>query len=610
MDTAMLFNSHAFSDGRICRLCAEPARRLSRLLWSVLMLGFASLCTADTADWPLHGANHQNHRHSPLQQIDRSNLTKLSLAWSYRTGKVGSFQASPIVVGGIMYISTAFNDVVALDAASGKEIWRYRHRLNTGQTCCGPANRGVAVVDGRVFQATIDGRLLALDQRTGAVLWDAAIGDIAINVQETLSGAREVVSENFLDHAKVVGGTGHSFNTAPQVYGGLVFVGSTGTGFGFHVETDGRTRTIGQGDGRTGLRGFVAAFDAATGKEVWRWYSVPDGQWTGEWRETTRDGEALHRDIAWEKAQHRKFPHTWKLGGGSLMGTPAIDPETGLLFLGTGNPAPSMDDSTRPGDNLHTCSVVALDARTGKLVWAYQEVPHDRWGYEAASPPVLFDLTIDGKPVKAVGEAGKTGWFYVLDRQTGRLIYKSEPFVPQHNLFALPTEEGVRIWPSIAGGTNWSPVALDPADKTVFIAALHMPATYYQKKAEGPDKGPWQSYSYFEFDEKGKYGLLTAIGLGDGRVRWQHRTPNPLIGGVLHTAGNLVFSGEGSGEFFALDAESGRKLWSYKTRFGVNAPPISYAVNGRQYVAVAAGGNALKGYPVGDELLVFALIKD
>jgi len=564
---------------------------------------------ADGMNWPYYGINLENHRHSPLHEINRDNVSGLTLAWRYRTGKVGSFQASPVVIDGVMYVSTAYNDVLALDAANGSEIWRYHHHLKTDKTCCGPANRGVAVADGRVFEATIDGRLIALDQRTGAVVWDVGIGDIAVDVQETLAGVHGVVRERFIDGASVVGGTGHSFNTAPQVYAGRVIVGSTGTGFGFHVETGGRIRTIGQGDGQTGLRGFVAAFDAATGKELWRWYSVENAEWTGEWRQTTADGAALHRDIDAEKARHLKYRDTWKLGGGSIMGTPAVDPDSGLIFVGTGNPAPSMDDATRPGDNLHTCSVVALDSTTGKLVWSFQQVPHDRWGYEAASPPVLFDLSVDGKPTKVVGEAGKTGWFYVLDRQSGRLIYKSEPFVPQHNMFALPTAEGVKIWPAIGGGTNWSPVALDPAARTVFIAALHLPATYYQKKVDSPDKGPWQSYSYFEFDDQGKYGLLTAVALDDGRIRWQHKTPNPLIGGVLHTAGGLVFSGEGSGEFFALDADSGRKLWSWKTRFGVNAPPVSYAVNGRQYVAVAAGGNALKGYAIGDELLVFALDK-
>ncbi|TNE79655.1 MAG: hypothetical protein EP334_03935 [Gammaproteobacteria bacterium] len=324
---------------------------------------------------------------------------------------------------------------------------------------------------------------------------------------------------------------------------------------------------------------------------------------------TTAGGAPLNRDIAREKAQYKKFKDTWKIGGGSIWTTPAIDEATGIMYFGTGNPAPNMDDSTRPGDNLHTSSVVALDSRTGKLEWAFQEVPHDRWGYDAASPVVLFDTVIDGKKVAAVGQAGKTGWFYVLDRKSGELLFKSEAFVPQSNLFADPSEEGVTIYPGIDGGSNWSPVAVDPSENVVFIAGVHLPITYYRKKVSNQSNGPWESYSYFEIDHASKYGLLTAIDLNNGRKQWQHKTANPLIGGVLHTAGGLVFSGEGGGELFALDAETGQKLWGFKTRYGVNAPPITYQVNHKQYIAVAAGGNKIQGYSVGDELLVFSLDK-
>ncbi len=573
--------------------------------------GYTLPARAADTDWPLHGNDYANQRHSELQQVNRNNVAQLELAWRYHTGKKGPFQASPLVLDSTMYLSTAANDVVALNAGDGKEQWRYRHQLKTDKTCCGPANRGVAVADGRVFEATIDGRLLALEQSTGKVLWDVTIEDTRINIQETLSNARTVVKDDITTDAKAVGGTGHTFNMAPLVYEGKVFIGSTGTGYGLHLDGEKGLQVIGQGDGRTGLRGFLAAFDAATGKELWRWYSVSDAQWVGEWRENTADGIPLHRDIAREKRQHQQFPHTWQLGGGSIMSTPTIDPETGLLFFGTGNPAPNMDDSTRPGDNLHTTSVVALDSSTGKFVWAFQEVPHDRWGYDVSSPPVLLTTEVDGKPVKAVGQAGKTGWFYLLNRATGELLRKSEAFVPQHNLFADPTEQGVKISPAIAGGSNWSPVAMNPADNSVYVAGIHLPATYYRKsvpaKTGTGDNQPWQSYSYFEFDKAAQYGLLSAIDLQSGKLRWQHKTPNPLLGGVLHTAGGLVFSGEGSGEFFALNGENGEKLWSYSGKAGVNAPPVTYSVNGRQYIAVAAGGNKLFGYPEGDELLVFAL---
>lgn len=582
--------------------------------FSFLVCAFAcsgSAYAAANTDWALYGNDYANLRHSELSQINHDTINKLKLAWEFHTGKIGAFQASPVVVDGVMYLSTAFNDVLALDAASGKQLWRYQHKLTTDKTCCGPANRGVAVADGVVYEATIDGRLIALKQATGEVLWDIAVHDVSINLQETLTGAKAVMATtDVAANAKSVGGTGHTFNMAPQVFNGMVFVGITGTGYGLHLDGDKGLQVIGQGDGRTGLRGFLAAFDAQTGKEIWRWYSVSDAQWVGEWRQTTDDGVPLNRDIAWEKQQHTKFPDTWQLGGGSIMSTPALDAETGVLFFGTGNPAPNMDDSTRPGDNLHTSSVVALDSKTGKLLWAYQEVPHDRWGYDASSPPILFDAKVDGKTVKAVGQAGKTGWFYVLDRATGKLLFKTDAFVPQSNLFANPTEQGVKIAPSIAGGSNWSPVAFNPADSSVFVAGIHSPATYYRKTLPPPTANkpqPWQSYSYFEFDPKDKYGLLTALDLTTGKQRWQFKTPYPLLGGVLHTAGGLVFSGEGSGEFFALDDQTGKKLWSYQQGAGVNAPPMTYQVSGKQYVAVAAGGNKLFGFAEGDDLLVFAV---
>ena len=582
--------------------------------FSFLVCAFAcsgSAYAAANTDWALYGNDYANLRHSELSQINHDTINKLKLAWEFHTGKIGAFQASPVVVDGVMYLSTAFNDVLALDAASGKQLWRYQHKLTTDKTCCGPANRGVAVANGVVYEATIDGRLIALKQASGEVLWDIAVHDVSINLQETLTGAKAVMAKtDVAANAKSVGGTGHTFNMAPQVFNGMVFVGITGTGYGLHLDGDKGLQVIGQGDGRTGLRGFLAAFDAQTGKEIWRWYSVSDAQWVGEWRQTTDDGVPLNRDIAWEKQQHTKFPDTWQLGGGSIMSTPALDAETGALFFGTGNPAPNMDDSTRPGDNLHTSSVVALDSKMGKLLWAYQEVPHDRWGYDASSPPILFDAKVDGKTVKAVGQAGKTGWFYVLDRATGKLLFKTDAFVPQSNLFANPTEQGVKIAPSIAGGSNWSPVAFNPADSSVFVAGIHSPATYYRKTLPPPTANkpqPWQSYSYFEFDPKDKYGLLTALDLTTGKQRWQFKTPHPLLGGVLHTAGGLVFSGEGSGEFFALDDQTGKKLWSYQQSAGVNAPPMTYQVSGKQYVAVAAGGNKLFGFAEGDDLLVFAV---
>ena len=561
-------------------------------------------------EWSTYGNGLHNQRHSLLKDINAENVHKMKLAWKYRTGKVGTFQTSPLVVDDVMYFSTPFNDVVALDAYNGSELWRYQHELTRTKTCCGPANRGVAIAGNNVYQATIDGRLIALNKENGKVVWETVIKDSSLNIQKNLSSLQTTDLTDEFSSAKMVGGTGHSFNMAPQVFNGMVFVGSTGAGYGLHLDTDKGLVVIDGGDDQTGLRGFIAAFDQETGEELWRWYSVSGEEWTGKWVETTSAGVDLNRNIALEKADADTFKSNWKLGGGSIWTTPAIDEETGLMFFGTGNPSPNMESSTRPGDNLNTCSIVALDASTGKLKWAFQQVPHDRWGYDVASPVVLIEVLHNGKKVKAVGQAGKTGWFYILDRETGELLYKSEPFVPQSNLFANPTEEGVKIYPAIDGGSNWSPVAVDPNKNNVFIAGVHLPTTYFKKILPSTPTSPWKSYTYFEMDYSSKYGLLSSIDLDTGKVNWQHKTKNPLIGGVLHTAGGLVFSGEGSGEFFALDAKSGEKRWSSKTAYGVNAPPVSYQAKGKQFVVVAAGGNKLQGYPVGDEVLVYALSEE
>ncbi|WP_067987026.1 pyrroloquinoline quinone-dependent dehydrogenase [Neptuniibacter pectenicola] len=575
------------------------------MLYLVCMLGAGGYAYGDGSNWSTYGNGLSNQRFSPLSQINADNVNQLELAWSYSTGIKASFQTSPIKINNQLIFSTPFNHVVALDAASGEQIWRYEHSLESKKSCCGPANRGVAVSRGKVFQATIDGHLIALDQKSGDLLWDIKVKDISLSVQESMGGLLQGVDLG--KNAKIVGGTSHSFNMAPQVFEDKVIIGSTGAGYGLHLDTDSGLRVVGLGDGRTGLRGFLAAFDSQTGKELWRWYSVSGENWVGQWRDKTVDGISLNRDIEQEKEKQEHLRQSWKFGGGSIWTTPAVDKESGWLFIGTGNPAPNMDDSARPGDNLHTSSIVAIDSTSGELKWAFQQVPHDRWGYDVSSPPVLFETVINGERVKAVGQAGKTGWFYALNRETGELLYKSEAFVPQINLFADPSAVGVTIAPSIAGGSNWSPVSVNQAKQQVYIAGIHKPATYYRKPLNVNKELPWQTYTYFEFSDEPAFGTLTAIALTDGKIQWQHKTRLPMLGGVLSTAGGLIFSGEGDGEFFALDENSGKKLWSFKQPYGVNAPPISYSIKGKQYIAVAAGGNKIAGYPTGDSLLVFSL---
>ncbi|MBW2519722.1 MAG: PQQ-binding-like beta-propeller repeat protein [Deltaproteobacteria bacterium] len=559
-------------------------------------------------DWPIYGHNYANHRFSQLSQVNHVNVGNLKLAWSFHTGKIGSFQATPIVLDGVLYLSTPWNDVLALDAANGEVIWRYHHQLTTKKTCCGPANRGVAVGNDKVYTVTIDARLIALDQKTGKVAWDVPITDPQTGRREALA---PLLGETGFENAKIIGGTGYSANMAPQIYDGKVFVGITGAGYGLHLDMkpDGDTElsVVGLSGGGHGLRGFLVSYDAESGQELWRWYTVQDETWVGEYRETTPGGEDLNRDIEQEKKAAPHYKETWRLGGGSIWTTPAIDPESGLMFVGTGNPAPQMDDSTRPGDNLNTVSLVAIHMANGKTAWVFQQVPHDRWGYDAACPPVLLEVNINGQPIKAVAQAGKTGWVYFLERQTGRLLFKSKPFVPQRNMFKRPSEQGVEIAPGIFGGASWSPMAYNPKLRSLYVVAVHHPTTYFSKQLQPSPERPWQSYTYSKPSSDERWGTVTAIDSNTGAIRWQRKTDLPMVGGALSTAGKLVFAGEGDGKLLAMHAETGEILWRYTSAFGVNAPPVTYAVDGKQYIAVVAGGNKLFGYKTGDLILAFTL---
>jgi glucose dehydrogenase len=563
---------------------------------------------ADRANWLTHGRDYGNQRFSPLAQIDAASVKRLRPAWIYQSGVTSSFQATPIVADGVMYVSLPFNHVVALDARTGRELWRYTHKRRTEKMCCGPANRGVAVAYGKVYMGTVDARLVALDAGTGKLVWDAPL-------VEDLGGASErtdqLAADDPLRQQKVTGSTGVGANMAPLVYKGKVIVGITGVGYGLHLDSDRPGAPLGAVIGIAGQSqraGFYAAFDAQTGKRIWQFDSTPESGWEGELRTTTPDGAPLERDIAREKATLAQYRDAWKRGGGSAWTTPAIDPALRLVYLGIGNPSPQMDDLTRPGDNLYTVSLVALDIETGKLRWYYQQVPHDMWGYDVASPPVLLDALVDGAPVPAVAQASKTGWLYVLDRRDGKLLYKSEAFVPQSNLFSRPTPEGIEIAPGAAGGASWSPVSFDPRTGLAYVAALHMPTRYTVKEIPASADQPAVRYTTLEPVDGPKWGTLSAIDVrGNGKIRWQARTPDPLVGGVLATAGDLVFTGEGNGNFSAFHATTGELLWQFNCGAGVNAPPVTYAIDGKQYIAVAAGGNALFGFRQGDAVIAFAL---
>jgi glucose dehydrogenase len=507
------------------------------------------------------------------------------------------------VVGDTLYFTTGLTNMVfALDAATGTLRWRFAPNV-------GPApyieqvNRGVAVSNGRVFVATLDDQLIALDARTGTPLWNVRVGDPREGLTETM---------------------------APLVWNGLVFIGSSG--------------------GEYGIRGSFSAYAQTDGHLVWRWWSVSPG-WEGGYV-TAVHGISLHRDIARERRSAQRYGDAWRHGGGPVWMTPALSPSDGTIFLSTGNPAPNFNGDARPGDNLYTDSIVALDARSGRMRWYYQETPHDLWDYDAASPPVLFDaLDAVGRRLPAVGEAGKTGWFFILDRRTGKLLRLSQPFIPQTRLFAPPSPQGSVVQPGEGGGAI-GPVAYNPTLHAIFVAGTVARELVKKERLVAWRGGvEWQAGSQ-DWISHG-FSLVSRIDVDTGRIVWQRRVANPIVGGAL-SAADVVFMGEeGTGAFDAFEAKSGTLLWQVKptaaadaaerslqTTLGrvwltagrvltwvwmrvrnqpptqqlsdedIHAPPIAYVANGHEYVVVAADRPYSTLHPnAGDTLYAFALPK-
>ncbi len=523
-----------------------------------------------SGDWLMYGHNYWNNRYSPLTQINATNVRTVVPRMVFQTGieKLGSFETTPLVVNGVMYATTPYNTAMAYDLRTGKQLWRYEHKLGTSIYCCGPNNRGVAIGNGTVFMATLDAQLVALDQTTGKVKWTIQTGDPAAGYSQTM---------------------------APLLIGNRVILGTSGAEYG--------------------IRGFVDAYDAATGARVWRWYTIPAPNatrdeggvngWFGRWVRTTPEGNNLNRDIAKEKADSAKYADAWQNGGGSMWMTPAYDADTKMLYVGIGNPSPDLDGTIRPGDNLWTEAIVALDAETGKFKWGYQTVPHDVWDLDAVSPPVI--AMVGGK--KVVVHAGKTGWVYVLDAATGRLVRKSDAFVPQENMFAQPTPEGTRMLPGANGGQEWSPVTVHPDLGYAYTVGLHQPMHYKTHYAPWEKGRLWLGSAFVAIPGEAQWGNVSAINLATGKIAWQVKTDEEMIGGATATAGGLVFTGEQNGWFKAYDARTGAVLWQYFCGAGVNAAPSVFTVDGEQFIAVAAGGNAQVGSPLGDAIFVFGLPK-
>ncbi|HZX68839.1 MAG TPA: PQQ-binding-like beta-propeller repeat protein, partial [Candidatus Elarobacter sp.] len=494
---------------------------------------------SDRSNWLLTGRTWDNQRFSPLNQINAANVGSLVIAGLAQTGMTASFETTPIVVNGVMYITTPTVSnkmkIMALDATNGRPIWETIYSLGAFQICCGPVNRGPAGGYGMVYALTLDDKLLALDAATGKVRWTSTVADPGVGYSETMT---------------------------PQVYDGIVVVGSAG--------------------GEWPIRGFVAGYDAQTGKQRWRWNSTDP---------TTYGGDS------------------WKRGGGMVWTTPAVDPKLGLVIFCTGNPNPDLNGTVRKGDNRWTDSIVALDVHTGKFKWGYQEIKHDVWDYDAVSNVVLFDVHQNGQTIPAAGEAGKVGWFFIVDRRNGKLIRKSDPYVAMSkNMFSQPTAKGVVMLPGANGGAEWSPPAYSPETRYAYVLGMD------QLMRFSTHEDPYQSgrirlgSAFSNVEPHGvQDGRFVAIDTESGKIAWTVMTPQPLIGGVLATAGNLAFYGEGNGWFNAVDAKTGKHVWRFNLGAGVNAPPISYAVNGVQYIAVAAGGNFQLTFPYGDTVAIFKL---
>jgi PQQ-dependent dehydrogenase (methanol/ethanol family) len=519
---------------------------------------------ANSAEWLMYGHDYTNQRWSELDQINTTNVDQLRPAWVYQTGigRLGSFTTTPLVYGGVMYLTTPYNNVMAVDARTGEELWRNEMQEDLGTTifCCGPNNRGLGAGYGNLYMGTLDARLVALDQETGEVVWETQIADPELGYSETM---------------------------APVVYDGKVLIGTSGAEYG--------------------IRGFLKAFDAESGDLLWTWYTIPspeEGGWWGEWAETTPGGENLNRDIAQEKADSAEYADAWQRGGGSIWMTPAIDKETNTVFVSIGNPSPDLDGAIRPGDNLWTESICAINIDDGSMKWCHQYLPHDVWDLDAASPPALVELE-DG--TKAVIEAGKTGWSYVLDAETGERIRRSVNWVPHENLFALPTEEGTRMLPGANGGAEWSPVSFNPGLGYMYIDALHQPMHYATSYSPYEEGELWLGSAFTGIPGEEQWGYVVAVDVNTGEIAWRHQTEQPMVGGSVATAGGLVFTGEGNGHFDAFDAETGELLWQFNAGAGCNGAPMTYELDGTQYVSIACGGLFQTGYRRGDALFTFAL---
>ena len=520
-----------------------------------------SRAAADANNFLHTNGDYTQKRYHPATQINASNVRRLRPAWIFQTDVKESLETSPIVVNGVMYVTTSFSQVYALNAQTGEQLWYYKQPLGPITTyCCGPNNRGVAVYEDKVYLATLDSKLVALDAKTGSKVWQTDIADPELGYSETM---------------------------APTVVKGKVLIGTNG--------------------GEYGIRGFVRAYDAKDGKLLWNFDTIPENS-VGVWAEKDATGRDMKRNIQAEKDQLAKTGDPYKTLGGGVWQNPAVDLATNRIYFVVGNPSPDLDGSLRPGDNLYTDSLVSLDLDTGKNVCHFQYIAHDVWDLDSVSPPVLVDVRNNsGQLVSGVIHAGKTGHVYVHDRKDCSLIRFSETMVPQENMWTLPTPQGARMLPGANGGVEWSPIAVNPQLGVSYAINLHQPMTYQVQSSPYPNGKLWLGGAFKVIPGEEQAGYIVAVDYNTGKIRWKVKTPQPMIGGILATAGGVVFTGEANGRFRAYDGRNGNVLWTFNAGAGVNAPPSSYMAGGKQHIVVGAGGNVQIDSKRGNAILAFTL---
>lgn len=503
------------------------------LIVFAIALALAAAAAAQM-EWVTYSGDYSGQRHSTLKQIDRTNVAKLHVKWMYQTNDLNQFEVTPIVSGGVMYISEPPSNAAALDLHTGRPLWLYRRALpNDIHVCCGQVNRGVALLGDVVYLGTLDAHLIALDAKTGHMLWDTAVADYK---------------------------TGYSITVAPLALKDKIIIGMSG--------------------GEYGVRGFLDAYDPKTGARLWRFWTVPG------------PGEPGHETWAGD---------SWKTGSATTWVTGSYDANLNLIYWGTGNPGPDYDGDIRKGDDLYSDSLLALDASTGKLKWHYQFTPNDTHDWDSTHTPVLIDTQFRGHARKLVAVANRNGFFYVLDRETGEFLI-GKPFakeiwateIDSHGRPIVipdtrPTPEGVPMYPGVHGGTNYMSPSYSPETGLFYVSARQEPTSYYRATPEY-DVGTY----YVAGGNRGipgvePSGAIKALDPQSGEVRWEFPLHSPPWSGVLSTSGGLVFGGTAEGNVFALDSATGKPLWDFQTGATVTSNPISYELDGKQYVALAAG---------------------